>query len=192
MSRWFVLPLALCLCVGCDSSNSESDEADQSNAGGEGTGLVGGLLIAPSDAVDNVSGGGTIDGGNNPAPQNVPAQSQDDVIQPERPADLVDKNAALAANPDWIEVNNDVEAGDYLTAIADSYFSMSSRVHLLALQHELELERNLNPDYEYPSFETFKEALQRHNVELKGLRANQVYAYDQSTGTVCILEDPTP
>jgi hypothetical protein len=200
MTRCLTLLAALLLCIGCDSESTETDEQEQTNSGGGGGGLIGGGLLPSNDMIDNVSGGGTIGGANNPVAQNVPPVNnpqpgdtppvpQSSVIQPLRPAEIVDKQAAMAANPNLVEVTNDVDAGDYLTAISDSYFSATSRLRLSTLQYELELERNLNPDYEYPTFESFKAVLERNNVELNGLRANQVYAYDQQTGTMCILED---
>lgn len=202
MTRCLALLTALLLCIGCDSESTETDEQEQSNSGreGGGSGIVGGLLIPSNDDIDAVSGGGTIGGGNNPVAQNVPqpndpqqgnvpAQPQDQVIQPQRPADLVDKAAAMAANPNLVEVENHVNASDPWSAAADAYFSAASRVHILNLKHELDLMRNLDENYEFPSFEEFKEVLERSNVDLKGLRANQVYAYDQATGSICILED---
>lgn len=197
MIRCSIVLLALVLCAGCNPATTETDDSNAATANGEGqgTGLVGGLLIAPSDAMDAVAGGGggAVPEQNNPPQGSVPAQpQQQDVIQPRRPADLVDKPAAMAANPDLVEVENHVNASDPFSSAAQSYFSLASRIHVLNLQHQLNLLKNLDENNEYPSFEKFRELLVQSGVELNGLKANQVYAYDQSTGSICILEDQNP
>lgn len=195
MSRLFILLAALMLCSGCEPKESEStDEESKADVGqGSGTGLVGGSILAPGDAMDAVAGGGQIGGGQQPPannPQgNAPQQPQEPVIQPRRPADLVDKAAAMAANPNLREVENHVNASDPFSAAAGAYFSAASRIHVLNLKHQVDLMKNLDENNEYPTFEAFKELLTQSNVELNGLKAGQVYAYDQATGSICILED---
>ncbi len=190
MSRCFILLAALLLCSGCDPDATESNDTEPADAGerGSGTGIVGGMLLAPGDALGPPPGGGGAQG-NNPPQGNAPVQPQEVVIQPRRPADLVDKSVAMAANPNMVEVENHVNASDPFSAAAQSYFSLASRIHVLNLQHEIDLMRNLNEDYQYPAFEEFKQVLERNNVTLNGLKAHQVYAYDQQTGSICILED---
>jgi hypothetical protein len=187
MSRSFILLAALMLCTGCKDQESESTDADlTADDLGSGTGLAGSSILAPGDALGPPPGGGGA--ANNPQ-GNAPVQPQQTVIQPLRPADLVDKRAAMAANPNLVEVTNDVNAGDYFTAVTGSIYSAVSRYTIDAINHDIELQKNLSENNEYPSFEEYKSILERHNVQLKGLHANQVYAYDQSTGKICILED---
>jgi hypothetical protein len=188
MTRCLALLTALLLCAGCDSESTETDEQEQSNSGGGGGGgLIGGGLLPSNDMLDNVSGGGTIGGGNNPVAQNAPPVNNPQPGDTPPPADIVDKQAAMAANPNLVEVTNDVNAGDYLTAVTDAYFSAASRVRVLAMMHNLDIQYAATG--EYPSYEDFKAQLEQAGGQLNGLRANQVYAYDQTTGKICILED---
>ncbi len=185
MTRCIVLLFTLTLCCGCEPAATETNETKGS---GGGTGIVGGLLLPPGDG----GGGGAVAPQQNNPPQGGGAAPQGEVIQPLRPADLVDKRAAMAANRDLVEVTNDVNAGDYFTAVTGSIYSAVSRYTIDAINHDIELWKNLNENNEYPSFEEYKSILERHSVQLKGLRANQVYAYDQQTGSICILEDQNP
>lgn len=187
MTRSLLLLLSLTLCCGCEPAATATNETKGS---GGGTGIVGGLLLPPGDALDG-GGGGAAPQQNNPPQGGAPAP-QGDVIQPRRPADLVDKAAAMAANPDLVEVENHVNASDPFSAAAQSYFSLASRIHVLNLQHQIDLLKNIDERNEYPTFESFKELLTQSGVELNGLKANQVYAYDQQTGSICILEDQNP
>jgi hypothetical protein len=104
------------------------------------------------------------------------------------PAKVVDKQVALAENPRLREVTNGVNAGDPLTATTQSFFAAGSRVRMTNFQHQVDIMRELND--RYPTFDEFTEMMQVHQVEYKELKPWQMYAYDSSDGTVCILEDP--
>lgn len=121
------------------------------------------------------------------APPEQAAQKPENVPITKREARLVDKQKALAENPDLIEVENKINASDPLTAVAQSYFTLGSRAHVAAMQHNLRIQKEI--DGRWPTFEEFQQSLKQNNVKLSGLYAYQMYAYDQTTGGLTILED---
>lgn len=100
---------------------------------------------------------------------------------------LVDRNQALQANPDLVEVENRINAADPLMAATQSYFTIGSRAHLLSFKHTVDLYKAEHD--KVPPFAEFEKMLKQANVDLKGLYPWQVYAYDDKTGELCILED---
>jgi hypothetical protein len=109
----------------------------------------------------------------------------------QREAMLVDRNAFLQEHPNATEIEKNVINSDgYLGSVSQGYFAAASQVTIVNLQHDLELQRNLDPNYRWPTFAKYKEILDTHGVKLKGLKKRQVYAYDDQTGNVSILELP--
>jgi hypothetical protein len=106
---------------------------------------------------------------------------------PDVEAQVVDKQVAMAENPNLRETENEINAMDPLSAASQSYFALGSRIHLMNFKHQVDIMRELND--RYPTFDEFAEMMQTHDVEFKGLKPWQMYAYDSSDGTVCILED---
>ena len=106
----------------------------------------------------------------------------------ERVAVLVDKQQAMAENPNYVETDNDNNAGDYFSAVAGAYFSAASQIHVAQLTHEVRLREAM--DGRKPTFEEFETILKNAGVQLKGLYPWQVYAYDDRTGQITILTDP--
>ncbi|WP_437203082.1 hypothetical protein [Planctomicrobium sp. SH664] len=103
--------------------------------------------------------------------------------------EFVDKKEALAKNPKLVEKErNKVTAGDYLTAVGQTYFAAISHAEMLKLQHSVNLYRAEHDD-KPPSFAEFSKMVKECNVQFKGLYRWQVYAYDAETGEMCILED---
>lgn len=105
-------------------------------------------------------------------------------------ARIVDKQQVLADNPDLVQVENGISAKDPFTAASQSYFNLASRAELLAFQHNIQVYYFAN-DERYPSYEQFMDLFRTSGVKLRGLKPWQMYAYDSSDGTICILEDPT-
>jgi len=100
---------------------------------------------------------------------------------------LVDKQKALEENPKLVETENKNNASDPFSAAAQSYFTIGSKAHVLALQrnidiHKAQYDRN-------PTFDEFNTMIKQAHVDLKGLYPWQVYAYDSKTGQISILED---
>jgi len=101
---------------------------------------------------------------------------------------LVDKKQALAENPKLIVTTNRIDATDPISAAAQSYFAIGSRAQLLNLKHQIDIlkaDNNNKP----PSFAQFDDLLRQNNVKLAGLYRWQVYAYDDESGDIVILED---
>lgn len=117
----------------------------------------------------------------------VPAAQPPREVAFKREAKLVDKNKAMAENPALIEVENKINASDPITAISQSYFNAASRIHTVQLKHSVDLMKA--SEDRWPTFEEFEKLLKQHTVELTGLYPWQVYAYDDQTGGISILED---
>jgi hypothetical protein len=105
-----------------------------------------------------------------------------------REARLVDKNKAMQENPALIEVENEINASDPFTAVAQSYFTLGSRAQLLNWKHNLDLMHAA--EGRWPTFAEFQQSLKQSNVQLNGLYPYQMYAYDDQTGGLVILENP--
>jgi hypothetical protein len=117
-----------------------------------------------------------------------PAADPKPVPITKREARLVDKQKAMQENPQLKEVENRINASDPLTAVAQSYFTIGSRAQVAAMQHNLRIQKEI--DGQWPTFEQFQQMLKQSNVKLSALYPYQMYAYDQSTGGIVILEDP--
>jgi len=120
---------------------------------------------------------------------NAPQEDAADKPVPitKREAKLVDKKQALQENPALVEVENKITAGDTLTAVAQSYFTIGSKAQVLAMQRSIQIQKELNN--RWPTFEEFEKSLKQAGVQLQGLYAYQMYAYDEDTGGIVILED---
>ncbi len=177
--KW-LLPLLLLCVTGCeDLSGTTAEPTERRGVAPQSVGVT----------LDDAEDAGR------PAPAqpaaSTPAQTKPEPTKPthfqKRIAQLVDKKQAMQENPDLIEVKNEIKAGDPITAVAQGYFAAASLAHVTALQHEVDLQRALND--KAPTFAEFKAMFDRHGIQLKGLYEWQMYAYDDQTGTISILED---
>ncbi|MCA9054366.1 MAG: hypothetical protein KDA75_11045 [Planctomycetaceae bacterium] len=108
----------------------------------------------------------------------------------QREAKLVDRRAFLQEHPDAVErEKNVINASDPISAASQGYFAGVSSLMISAYEHDLQLQKQLN-DNKWPSFDAYKTILDTHGVKLKGLKKGQVYAYDDQTGQITILELP--
>ena len=103
-------------------------------------------------------------------------------------APLVEKAAAMEANPRLIETVNRSSSNNYLTAVKDSGFAAASKVTMAYLQNQIETLRAINGDY--PDFETLDQSLRDANFQYAGLKPYQMYAYDEAAHKIVLLEDP--
>lgn len=123
-----------------------------------------------------------------PAAAPAPEQPPPNALQ--REAEFVDRNAYLREHPEAIEKEkNIINASDPFTASAQGYYAAVSTLTVSAYKHDIDLWKAMN-DNKWPTFEAYKAILDMHDVKLKGLRKNQVYAYDDQTGSISILEIP--
>lgn len=107
---------------------------------------------------------------------------------------IVDKHKALAENPELVEVVNDTNATGYFDAVSQTAFSAQSRVNKMTMEYNANLQSYLDAsdgakDPKPQSFEEFNQVAKLNSNNIKGLYPWQVYAYDEQTGKVCILED---
>jgi hypothetical protein len=115
------------------------------------------------------------------------AQPQGEHAIPDVESVIVDKKKALAENPGYVETENKINAGDPLSAASQSYFNLGSRAHLLNFKHNLDIYKAANE--RYPTYDEFIEMFRQFDIKFKMIKPWQVYAYDQTDGTVVILED---
>lgn len=107
-----------------------------------------------------------------------------------REAELVDRRAYLQEHPNAVEIEkNVIDATDPFSASAQAYFSGVSSLMKSTYEYDLRLQKQLNDD-KWPTFAKYKEILDNAGVKLKGLKLRQVYAYDDQTGKISILELP--
>lgn len=106
---------------------------------------------------------------------------------------LVERNRALAENPELVEVENHTQAKDPLTAVTQSYFSGTSKLNATAIEYNAKLQSFIDAEGAQepkpPSFEHLNQQMQQNSNMVKGLKPWQAYAYDELTGKVTILED---
>ncbi|MBL8848385.1 MAG: hypothetical protein JNG89_01820 [Planctomycetaceae bacterium] len=107
------------------------------------------------------------------------------------PADavrIVDKQKAVAERPQLFETKNSITANDPIFAPAQGLRAAGSQIEILAFTNYIQQEKALND--KYPSYEELMAYYKQANVQLKGLKPWQVYAYDAEAGTITLMEDP--
>lgn len=152
---------------------------------GQNQGLRAEFEQATGDA-EPVAGAETTDGEPSVTPAAEPEKPKLIPIT-KREARLVDKQKAMQENPALIEVENKINASDPFTAAAQSYFTIGSKAQVLAMQHTIKIQRELND--RWPTFEEFENSIKQAGVKLTAIYPYQMYAYDDSTGGLTILED---
>ena len=103
-----------------------------------------------------------------------------------RPARLVNL-AEATRNPKIVVVENKVNPADPLGSVVTRYFDAAARVSTLGLQQAVKAHHALNG--RYPTVEEFQRMIQQHRVKLAPLPPYQMYAYDEKTGGIVIVED---
>lgn len=125
-----------------------------------------------------------------PPAEAAPAEAPKEPNALQREAELVDRRAYLAEHPNATELEkNVIDANDPFTASAQGYFAAISTLTKSTYEYDLRLQKQLNDD-KWPSFDAYKAILEMHGIKLKGLKKGQVYAYDDQTGKISILELP--
>lgn len=107
---------------------------------------------------------------------------------PDMEARIVDKKKALQERPQLVETTNKITASDPIFAPLQGIHAVGSRAELLAFTHTIQIHQATND--KYPTFDEFMDYYKQAHVQLKGLKPWQVYAYDEDTGTVSLMEDP--
>lgn len=106
---------------------------------------------------------------------------------PDIEARIVDKQKAMAERPHLVEVTNKITANDPLFAPLQGMFAVGSKAEILAFTHTIQVHKAAND--KFPTYDEFMDYYKQANVQLKGIKPYQVYAYDETDGTIVILED---
>ena len=106
----------------------------------------------------------------------------------ERRAQFVDRQTALLDNPRLVEVENEINAVDPLSAVSQGYFKGASDVTVMQIEHQARLSQAMNG--RFPTFNEIKSDFDNVGAKFTGLKPWQMYAYDAETGKVTILSDP--
>ena len=122
-------------------------------------------------------------GAANPAPA-APDKSS---IIGKTTAKIVDKQKAMAENPELVVVENKVSGSDPLSVAASAYISLTSRASALNFQHGLDLFKAMND--RNPTYDELTAMLKQHGIRLTELPPYQMYGYDAESGAIVILED---
>lgn len=106
---------------------------------------------------------------------------------PDIEARIVDKKKALEERPHLFVTVNSITANDPIFAPAQGLRAAGSRVEMIAFQNTINIHKATND--KFPTYAEFMEYYKGANVKLVGLKPWQIYAYDEETGTICLMED---
>ena len=107
---------------------------------------------------------------------------------PDIEARIVDKKKALEERPQLFETTNSITANDPIFAPAQGLRAVGSKAEMLAFQNTINIHKATND--KFPTYDEFMQYYKDAHVKLVGLRPWQVYAYDEETGTITLMEDP--
>ena len=103
---------------------------------------------------------------------------------------VVNMQKAIAENPKLFPVENKLKYKDPISGPLSAYVSLSSKVNVIAFQHNLNLLRAMKERGEKLTYEEVVQSIKETKMEFNALPDNQTYAYDEKTGQFLILEDP--
>ena len=103
-------------------------------------------------------------------------------------ARFVDREAALQENPNLVDTQNRITAGDPLSTAGQGLFAATSQLSVLAMQNNINIMKAVED--RNPTFAEMEKMLKDNNIEMTGLYPYQIYAYDAKTGTISVMEDP--
>lgn len=115
-----------------------------------------------------------------PDPPKVP-------ITKRRTSELVEKNAAMAENPNFYVTENKITAFDPLSTAFQGYVNAASRVNLAALKHNMDLVETM--EGRKLTYSELMEYIRANNITMNAVPEYQTYAYDEKTGEFMVLED---
>lgn len=106
---------------------------------------------------------------------------------PDVEAIIVDKQKVAVEHPDWKETEEKINATDPLSAASQSYFALGQRVHILNFKHNIDV--FYASEGRWPTYDEMIEMFAQFDMKLKHLKPWQVYAYDQSDGTIVVMNN---
>lgn len=122
-----------------------------------------------------------------PANQPAPAQPDNKGLIGKTTAEVVDLQAALAANPNLKERERGSLGGDPATQATNAYVYMTSTASTFGIQRALQLYQATND--RFPSFPEFQQMMRENQTEFSAVYPWEMYAYDAKTGQIAILVD---
>lgn len=182
--RYSLVGLMVLACAGCGDIQEalESERDPVSPPGIAPVEEMGGVDVNDpnKDTAGNANGGRAGNSGRRNRPR-------DESIIGKTTNEVVDKQQAMADNPNLVVVEDKVKGSDPLTVAGSAYVVMSARVSTFGFQQALKVfkaQHGRNPTYE-----EFTQMMQENNVQFAKMRPYRKYGYDAETGGIVILED---
>lgn len=122
-----------------------------------------------------------------PAPEKPAPKKRPNLLK-RKTSEVLDKNKAMAENPNLIEVENKITGKDPLTVSLEAYISASSRINVLNFQHQVNLMKAMND--RNPTYQEIVDLIKQTNMQFNALPDYQKFAYDEKEGKFLVLEDP--
>lgn len=80
-----------------------------------------------------------------------------------------------------------IEGVDPFSRTASGYFTLAAQASTLGLQQSVQHYKALND--KFPPYEEFMRMMQENRIEFTKLRWYEIYAYNEDTGKILVLED---
>ena len=133
------------------------------------------------DPIDGVGNGNKI------GPGAAAAKRSKTSIIGKTTAEVVDKQQAMAENPDLVIVDSKVSTSDPITFAARAYIAKSAQVSTFGFQRAVQ---TYQAEYDrYPSYDEFLRMMKENRVQFAEMPSYRMYGYEAQTGTIVILED---
>ena len=119
-----------------------------------------------------------------PAPQETPKPKKGVIGQ--TTAQVVDAKEWLQ-KPGIQAKDGKIEGVDPFSRTASGYFTLAAQTSTLGLQQAVQHYKALND--KFPPYEEFMRMMQENRIEFTKLRWYEIYAYNEDTGKILVLED---
>ncbi|TWU09274.1 hypothetical protein CA54_45140 [Symmachiella macrocystis] len=181
--RYAMIAAILTVCVGCDEMKKMGEEKRQPAAPPgvappAGGGGIMGMEAPRKNAVErrkpNAIGG------------SGPARKSDSIIG-KKTAEVVDMTT-IRDDPNIQPVlEQKLNITDPVSGVATLYFRMAGQASTFGMQGAIRLYQAQHE--KFPSLEEFKKIMKDHRVEFAKLRPYEMYAYDEETGDLAVMQD---
>ncbi len=128
-----------------------------------------------------------------PAPSGAPVQNAEAPpakkvpLTKQKTSVIIDKNKAMAENPNLAPKVNKVEGYDPISTSLTGYLAAASQVNVASFQHNIHLVETM--EERRLTFAEMQQYIKEYNMQFNALPDYQFYAYDDQTGEFLILED---
>lgn len=144
------------------------------------------LVSAGCTKLEDEAGGEPPISASTPAAQ--PASGERPGIIGKTTNQVVDLHEARAQNPNLKIVQQRAQGGDPISFALDAYVDVRSRVSVMGMQRDVQAHKALHD--RFPTYEEFVETMRRHGIQFTMVEPYRMYAYDEKTGEIVVLEDP--